>query len=149
MKYPTLLTTVTISALALTLLGCTKNAEEKTTDKVAEVYTTSKTAVVNTWNDVKDYTFEKQSDFSKRAEAIASDLDAKISKLKTETADAKASASRSEAMDELTNSRANLSEKLSALGNASSDTWASAKSNVITAAKRVEAAYDKARADHS
>ena len=149
MKYPSLLTTVTISTLALTLLGCSKNAQEKTTDKVAEVYETSKTAVVDTWNDVKDYTFEKQSDFSKRAEAIASDLDAKISKLKTEASEAKASASRSAAMDELTNSRANLSEKLSALGTATADTWASAKSNVITASKRVEAAYDKARADHS
>lgn len=46
MKYPNLLTTVTIPALALTLLSCTKNAQEKTTDKVAEVYETSKTAVV-------------------------------------------------------------------------------------------------------
>ena len=99
MKYPNLLTTVTIPALALTLLSCTKNAQEKTTDKVAEVYETSKTAVVDTWNNVKEYTYEKQSDFSKRAEAIASDLDAKISKLKTEAAEAKASASHSAAME--------------------------------------------------
>jgi|UniRef100_UPI00404A47CD hypothetical protein len=149
MKYPNLLTTVTIPALALTLLSCTKNAQEKTTDKVAEVYETSKTAVVDTWNNVKEYTYEKQSDFSKRAEAIASDLDAKISKLKTEAAEAKASASHSAAMEELINARTNLGEKLTALGKASADTWANAKSNVITATNRVEAAYDQAVADHT
>ena len=103
----------------------------------------------NGWSDLKDYTFEKSSDFKDRAAAMSSDLDAKLEKLKADTADAKASASRSAAWEEVKSSRADLSDKLDALGNASADTWDSAKANVIAAAKRVEAAYEKLKADMS
>jgi len=149
MKNPILLTSLTVAVLSVSLIACSKSTSEKVSDKASHAYETSKTAVVDTWHDVKAYSFEKSDDFKQRAEAISSDLDAKISKLKTEASEAKASASRSAVMDELKNSRADLSAKLAALGTATADTWESAKSNVITAAKRVEAAYDKARADAS
>ena len=50
-------------------------------------------------------------------------------------------------MDELKNADANYKEKLAALGNASADTWDSAKQNVIAAWDRLQASYAKARAD--
>lgn len=52
-------------------------------------------------------------------------------------------------MEALKSARADLAAKLKALGTASAATWDSAKAEVIAAAKRVEAAYDKAKADAS
>ncbi len=138
-----------ISAISLAVLGCSKSTSENVGEKAASAYQTSKEAVVNTWNDAKDYTFEKSSDFKDRAEAMSSNADAKISKLKSEYAEKKASASRSAAMQELKSAQASLSEKIAALGSATAATWDSAKADVIAAGKRVEAAYDDMVADKS
>ena len=146
---PKVLTAIVLSALALTAFGCSNSDRDPASDKVEHAYDKTKAAVSNGWSDLKDYTFEKSSDFKDRAAAMSSDLDAKLEKLKADTADAKASASRSAAWEEVKSSRADLSDKLDALGNASADTWDSAKANVIAAAKRVEAAYEKLKADMS
>jgi hypothetical protein len=50
-------------------------------------------------------------------------------------------------MEELKNSESNYNEKLAALGTATADTWDSAKQNVISAWDKLQAAYDKARAE--
>jgi hypothetical protein len=50
-------------------------------------------------------------------------------------------------MEELKNAEADYKEKLKALGNATADTWESAKQNVILAWRRLQAAYYKARAE--
>ncbi len=76
-------------------------------------------------------------------------LDAEVSELQASYAADKASASRQAAMEELKNSRAELGEKLAALGSATADTWDSAKASVIAAWDRTEAAYKKAKADAS
>lgn len=144
-----LLTAITAATVSLVTIGCSDRSNDKAADKIENAYETSKDAVADTWDGIKGYTYEKSDDFKDRAEAMSSDFDAKIEKLKADTADAKASASRSAAWEELKNSRADLDDKLEALGDASADTWESAKANVVAAAKRVEAAYDKAKADNS
>lgn len=141
-----LLTAATVSLIAI---GCSDRSRDKSADNIENAYLTSKDAVADTWSSIKGYTFEKSDDFKDRARAMSSDLDAKIERLKADTADAKASASRSTAWEELKNARADLDDKLEALGDASADTWESAKANVIAAANRVEAAYDKMKADMS
>ena len=147
MKNKTILLTLGLSALVLA--GCSKSERAEAKADIKEVYQDTKVAVVDAWSDIKDYTFDKRSDFSDRTAAMAAKLDSEISKLKAEHADAKASASRSAAMEELKNSRADLSDKLDALGTATADTWGSAKANVISAYDRAEAAYKKAKADAS
>ena len=69
-----------------------------------------------------------------------------MSKLRAEYSDATASASRRAAMKELKDSEADYKEKLAAVGNATADTWASARDNVIASWDRLQASYAKARA---
>jgi len=74
-------------------------------------------------------------------------MDSKLSELRATYSEAKASASRKAAMEALKNSESDYNEKLAALGIATADTWDSAKQNAISAWDKLQAAYDKARAE--
>ena len=134
-----------LSTLAFT--SCSKEDRSDTTAKVKDAYQDTKTAVVDAWGDVKAFTFEKRDSFSASAKALSSKMDSQLSELRANYSEAKASASRKAAMDELKNSEADYHEKLAALGTATADTWDSAKQNVISSWDKLQAAYDKARAD--
>ena len=140
---------LTLSLSALVLAGCSKSERAEAKADIKDAYVDTKAAVVDAWSDLKDYTFDKRSDFTTRTQAMTAKLDADVSELQASYAADKASASRKAAMEELKNSRADLGEKLDALGNATADTWASAKASVISAWDRTEAAYKKAKADNS
>lgn len=147
MKNKIIILTLGLSALALA--ACSKSDRNEVKSDIKDAYQDTKSAVANTWSDLKDYTFEKRSDFSDRTKALTAKLDADVSELQANYAEDKASASRRAAMQELKDSRADLGEKISALGTATTDTWGSAKANVIAAWDRTEAAYKKAKADAS
>jgi CHASE3 domain sensor protein len=144
-------------ALALSVLltaGCkeSKKAEIKeVTDKAVQAtqkaVDKAQVAMSNAWSDLKGYTIEKKADFTAGAKAMSSKLDAQVSELRANFAEAKASARRKEAMEELKNSRAHYEEKLAALGRASADTWEAAKLDVIAAWNKVEASFHKAKAE--
>ncbi len=145
-------------ALIISGPGCSKaeraEAEAKTRDalaetgeKVREAYADSKAALSNTWEDVKSYTYEKREDFTAAGKAMKAEMEAKASELRAEYSEAKASASRRAAMEELKNSEADYREKLDALGTATAATWDSAKQNVIAAWNRFEAAMRNAKED--
>lgn len=152
-------TTLLVTGLALlTLAACSKSKREDITDKTTEVYQDTKAtvkevahdtkaAVVEGWGNLKDYTFEKRSDFSLKLKARQADFEAGVSKLRADYSEATASASRKAAMSELKNSEADYKEKLAAVGNATGDTWDAARDNVIAAWDRLQASYAKARAD--
>jgi len=134
-----------LAALALT--ACSKSSRDEAADKTKEAYQDTKAAVSRGWNNVKDYSFDKKSDFSKWAEAQQKEFEADASKLKANYSEAEASASRKAAMNELKDSESNYKEKLSALGNASAETWDAARDNVAAAWDRLQASYAKARAN--
>ncbi|MES1167694.1 MAG: hypothetical protein ABUL61_00855 [Oleiharenicola lentus] len=140
----TLLLTTALTALVLG--ACSKDKREDIADKTKEVYQDTKAAVVQGWDDLKGYTFEKRSNFSARLKAHQADYEAGVSKLRAEYADATASASRRAAMNELKDSEADYKEKFAAVGNATADTWASARDNAIASWDRLQASYAKARA---
>jgi hypothetical protein len=127
--------------------GCTKTDHADARADVKDAYGDTKAAASRTWDKIKDYSYDKRSDFSKEAKAVASEMDANISRLRTEYSEAKASASRKAAMAELKDSEADYHQKLDALGNASADTWDSATKNVVLAWDKMQAAYYKARAN--
>lgn len=135
------------AAGTLVFAGCSKQDRETAADKMEHAYNTSTEAVADTWDDLKDYTFDKSAEFKRRAEAVSSDLDAKVAKLKADYKGEQASAARKAAMDRVTSAQTTLSEKLAALRSASAATWESAKAEVIAATKKLEAAYDDAVAD--
>ena len=140
-------TLLTLTALAtLGLAACSKEKREDIADKTKEVYQDTKEAVAEGWADLKDYTFEKRSNFSAKLKAHQAVFDADLSRLRAEYSDATASASRRTAMNELKDSEADYKTKLAALGNATADTWASARDNVLASWDRLHASYEKARA---
>ena len=142
---PVALLAASLSALAFT--GCSKHDQDKAGDKVKDAYQDTKDAVSHGWDNVKSYTFEKRDDFSASAKAMNAKMEAQIAEVHANYSEANASASRKAAMEELKNSEADYKEKLSALGNATADTWDSAKQNVIASWDKMKASYDKARAN--
>ncbi|MEX2044038.1 MAG: hypothetical protein WD941_01720 [Opitutus sp.] len=134
-----------LASLALT--GCTKQDRTDAKDVVKDAYADTKAAVSDTWGDIKAYTFDKRDDFTKSAKAMSSKLESEISQLHANYSEAKASASRKAAMEELKSSEADYKAKLDALGTATADTWDSAKQNVIASWDKLQASYYKARAD--
>jgi len=132
---------------ANTAMAKTDNAMDRTMDKTKDAYGDMKSGVANAWGDMRGYSFDRKNDFSTSAKAMTAKFDSEMSVMKSEYSEAKASASRKAAMEELKNSRANFDQKMSALGNATSATWDSAKSDVIAAWDKVQAAYYKAKAN--
>ncbi len=138
---------LTASLSTLTLTGCSKSDRADTKAQIKDSYKETKAAVIDAWGDVKSFTFEKRDSFSANAKALSSKMESKLSELRASYSEAKASASRKAAMEELQNSESDYNEKLAALGTATANTWDSAKQNVIAAWDKLQAAYDKARAE--
>lgn len=134
------------SVAALSLAGCSERKRDDLADKTKDVYQDTKNAVAKGWDNLKDYTFEKRNDFTAMMKAREADFEAGVSKLRAEYSEANASASRKAAMAELKDSEANYKQKLSALGNATADTWTAARDDVAAAWDRLQASYAKARA---
>jgi hypothetical protein len=141
------LATIAIGAATLAGTGCSKKETTDAQTKVKDAYEDAKTAVADTWKDVKSYTFEKRDDFSANAKALTSKMDSQVQELRVNYSEAKASASRKAAMDELKSSQADYQDKVDALGRATADTWDSAKQNAVSSWDRLQAAYYKAKAD--
>ena len=141
------MSTRTAIMLMVALAGCTKQDQEKIGAAAKDAYEDSKAAVTKAWEKVKDYSFDKRDEFTANAKALAAQMEVQLSEARANFSEAKASASRKAAMEELKNAEADYREKLKALGNATADTWESAKQNVILAWRRLQAAYYKARAE--
>jgi len=146
---PRLLSTVLVTAAVLTagVTGCSKQDRADANATAKEAYSDTKAAMSNAWDDVKSFSFDRRDEFTASAKAMSAKMDAQMSELKADYSEAKASASRKAAMAELKDSEADYKQKLNALGNASAATWDSAKQNVIAAWDRMQASYQKARAD--
>ena len=99
------------------------------------------------WNQLRGASYEAKADFDRQLKAMNSTLEARVSELRSEYNEAQASASRKAAMDELKNSEADFKQKMSAVGRATKDTWNSAKSDAAASWDRLQAAYDRARAE--
>jgi hypothetical protein len=127
--------------------GCSKQTRSDAGDTVKGAYNDTKDAMANAWDKVKSFSFDKRDDFTANAKALSAKMDAQLSDIRANYSDAKASASRKAAMEELKSSEADYKEKVSALGSATAATWDSAKQNVISSWDHLQAAYYKARAE--
>lgn len=134
-------------AALLALAACSEAKRSEVAEQADQTVADSKAALARGWDHVKDFTFEKRSELELQLKAKQADLAAKLSELRADYAEEKASASRKAAMNELRNSERDYQEKLAALGTATADTWDAAKHNVAAAWDRLQAAYAKARAD--
>lgn len=136
-----------LAVLAIGFAGCSKADRNDASATAKDAMADTKAAMSNAWDDVKSFSFDKKNDFEKSAKAMSAKMESQMSEVRANYSEAKASASRKAAMQELKNSEADYKEKVSALGNATAATWDSAKQNVIAAWDRTQAAYHKARAE--
>jgi hypothetical protein len=135
------------SLLALTLIpavliisgGCTKTDK----DNAATVVQDIKAAATDTWDSIKDFTFERHDEFKASIDRMSKDLDDKVSEIRAK-APVVAASDKDAALKEYDAARADLKARLADLGNATADTWADAKAKVAEAWQRVQASYDKA-----
>lgn len=142
------LVVTTVAALSVFgMAGCSKSDRAEAKADAKEMVADTKDAVSEGWANVKSFTYEQRNDFTASAKAMSASMDAKLSELRANYSEANASASRKAAMAEIKNSEADYKQKLDALGNATADTWDSAKQNVIASWDRLQASYYKARAD--
>jgi len=141
------LATVAAAFAVAALGGCSKNDQADASATVKSAYADTKAAAKDAWADVKTFAFDQRDKFTANANALSSKIDAQVAEARANYSEDKASASRKAAMAELKNSEADYKAKVDALGHATADTWDSAKQNTIAAWDRLQADYDKARAD--
>lgn len=140
--------------------GCAKNSNTLASERVdqtpadtsaSEAATPVATPVNeparDTWDRIKDYTYEQQADFVAGYHQLAADSDVAIQKLDAKRATMTDTASKDWdiAMKELKDARSDLDDKLGQLKQANSDTWNDAKDKATAAWKRVVDDLDKVR----
>jgi len=126
--------------------GCSKSTSDKvadaaqdTTNAVKAVAIDVKDDAVATWNSIKDYTFDKRSEFSASIKCSVQKMDDKVTDLKAKASTD--SPEKAKALQAYDDARAELKVKLTDLGNATEATWADAKAGVNKAWDKVESAY--------
>jgi hypothetical protein len=163
--HPTpLITALALAAVAAT--GCAKNSNTLASEKVqtenqtAGTDSTMTTTVTpeatspgprepasDTWDRIKDDTYEQQADFATGYRQLGNDADAAIQKLDAKRATMTDTAAKDWdiAMKELKDARSDLDDKLNQVKAANSDTWNDAKGKATAAWKRVVDDLDKVR----
>ncbi len=110
-----------------------------------------KVAVSDSWDSIKDFTYDRRADFSAAIDRMANELDDKTAAMNAKVAGAPDAASRERdsAKKDYDEARSNLRAKLKDLGNATADTWADAKARAAVAWKNMQAAYDRMTKAHA
>jgi uncharacterized phage infection (PIP) family protein YhgE len=149
-RLPLTLLSAALCPALLLFVGCSKNSDSDKTMEDAKASaekaaTDLKVTAINSWDSIKDFTYEKRADFSAGMDSMSKDLDDKAAALKAKFAGVPDAASkdRDAAAKEYDEARADLKVKLNDLSNATADTWADAKAKAAEAWKRVQASYDK------
>ena len=126
--------------------GCSKSTDTKVSDAVQDTTTAVKGVAIDikddavaTWNSIKDYTFDKRSEFSASIKGSVQKMDDKVTDLKAKASTD--SPEKAKALQAYDDARAELKVKLTDLGNATEATWADAKAGVNKAWDKVESAY--------
>lgn len=131
-----------IPAALLISGGCTKTDKDNASTVVQDI----KTAAVDTWDGIKNFTFEQRADFSASMDRMCKSMDNEIEtvKAKASSTTGTASADREAAVKDYDDARADLKASLASLNNSTEAGWADAKAKVAAAWQRVKADYDKA-----
>jgi uncharacterized phage infection (PIP) family protein YhgE len=133
-------------ALLVLSSGCSKSDTDQAKASANNAIADVKATASQTWESVKDFTYEQRANFSSAVDKMSADLDQKTAELKAKngTLSDAAAKDRDAALKDYDNARADLKADLIALDNSTADTWADAKAKVADAWQRVKAAYDRA-----
>jgi hypothetical protein len=131
-----LLLLAVLSPAALFTTGCTKSASTAS-DSSTTVASNVQAAASDSWDGIKDYTYEKREDFAAGLDRLAAASDTKISALSAD-----ATKGRESAVNEFHDANAQLKLQLTALRASTANTWTDAKAKADAGWQRVKAAYD-------
>jgi hypothetical protein len=138
-----LLLATIVSPAALIISGCSKPDTTATaTDQVKAAATDVANTASDSWDSIKDYTYDRRVEFTASIDRMTGRFDDKMRDWKAKATDA-SSNDRASAMKDYDDARADLKTKLTDLGNSTADTWADAKDKVAQSWKHVQASYDK------
>ena len=148
-----LLLLAALSPAFILLTACGKSdpvqpAAQNTTATAKELVADVKTTASDSWDSIKDYTYEKREDFSASLDRLAAKRDAEIQELNSKVTglpDATAK-QRDRAVKEFNEARSYLKSQLTDLRTGTADTWADAKEKAAQAWQKVQTAYDKVKA---
>jgi len=143
---PSVILLAAISAATIGLTGCNKNttvkeAAQDTATVAKDIASDVRDSAVSTWDTVKNYTFEKKSDFADAMERMAAKTDAEVDSLA-----AKSEPARDKAAEEYRVARAAFKIQLGYLREASAETWSATKDKTAEAWDEVQIAYKKVKA---
>jgi hypothetical protein len=122
--------------------GCSKADKDNATAVVNDI----KTTAVDTWDGIKDFTYEQRVEFSASIDRMSRSLDDNTTPVRARVASMPDAAAKDKeaALRDYDAARADLKTDLVALDNATADNWADAKAKVAAAWRRVQASYDNA-----
>jgi hypothetical protein len=145
-----LLLIVALSPTALLLSACSKSddippAVQSTKADAQELATDVKVAASDSWDAIKDYTYEKRADFAASLDRLSEKRDADIQAMnaKLKGLPDAAAQKRDQAVKEFNEARSYLKSQLADLRTGTADTWTDAKGKVAESWLRVQAAYEK------
>lgn len=137
-------TGLVLASLSIAILaGCTKK-ETTTAEKAQESLDKARTAVADTWSDVKEFTFEHKDTLGDNLESLRDRLAKGASNVGDDLRTAGENLKDSAAMEEFKAASADLADKITALRGASAEKWDEAKAAAIAASERMQAAYAQA-----
>lgn len=150
MKTTPLLLTL-LGCAAMLLPACNKNdraeAVENTQAAAKDAAVAVKDTAVDTWDSIKDYTYEKRADFADHLDRMAAKRDTEVAALNTKAVHLsdEAAIAREKARQDYADARAYLKTQTDHLRTVTSDMWDDAKEKTSQAWKRVQAAYEKVK----
>ncbi len=142
-----------LSPAALWLSGCARSGDvqsaAQTTKAVAkDLAADVATPAADSWAGIKDYTFEKRTDFAAGLDRLMEKQDAGLAAMNaklTGLPDA-AAKERDHAVKQFNEARSFLKSELDSLRTGTAGAWTVSKEKVTVAWQRTEAAYEKVKA---
>jgi hypothetical protein len=148
-----LLLIAALSPAANLLSGCAKTdgvqqVARDTKTAAKDIVADVKAAAVDSWDSIKDYTYDKRNDFAASLDRMAAKHDADIREMnaKVKGLPETAAKERDRALKEFNEAHIYLKSQLTELRNGTADTWDNAKKKVAESWEHVQAAYEKVKA---
>lgn len=147
-----LLLIAALSPAAIFLSGCAKadgvqQVAQDTKAAAKDIVADVKAAAVDSWDSIKDYTYEKRNDFAASLDRMAAKHDADVREMnaKVKGLPEAAAQERDRAVKEFNEANIYLKSLLMDLRNGTADTWDNAKKKVAESWEHVQAAYEKVK----
>jgi hypothetical protein len=125
-------TSLSLAIALLLAAGCSKTDS----DNASAVAHDIKVTAVDSWNSIKDFTFEKRAQVSATLDKMSADVDARVATMKAQ----------GRQVPDYDAAHTELKNSLDDLSHATSETWEASKARVERAWDRVKADYEKAKA---